>query len=291
MDPEQLVDAHIQSGCGRDGGGDHACRAPRPSRFGVLVPGSERPHRQTFKEKPAPNAISGPARTTRITCSRRWATTCSRTKTLVEAVRADAENKDSAHDMGGNIITMLVNSGRAAVYDFATESRAGRRPSATPATGATSARSDSYYEAQMDLDQRPPDVQPVQSSSGRSTRVDASLPPAKFVFDQDGRRGYGARLHGQRRASSSPAVLVRRSILSRRGHRALVCRRSRTRVLMHDVEHRTRRHRAAGNHRQGRQGPARRAYRPESWTPIAQRGFTVSRKRRGGARQGRRRGS
>jgi glucose-1-phosphate adenylyltransferase len=40
------------------------------------------------------------------------------TRALCEAVTADAQNPDSKHDMGGNIIPMLVERGEANVYDF-----------------------------------------------------------------------------------------------------------------------------------------------------------------------------
>ena len=61
------------------------------------------------------------------------------TRTLIEAVRADAENKDSAHDMGGNIITGLVDAGMAAVYDLA-QNRVPGSTERIEATGATSGR-------------------------------------------------------------------------------------------------------------------------------------------------------
>ena len=48
------------------------------------------------------------------------------TKALIEAVHADAANKDSAHDMGGNIITAMVDAGQASVYDFSREQGARR---------------------------------------------------------------------------------------------------------------------------------------------------------------------
>ncbi len=109
------------------------------------------------------------------------------TKTLVEAVRADAENKDSAHDMGGNIITGLVDAGQAAVYDFAKN----HVPGATERDAGywrDVGTLDAYYDAQMDLISVHPifnlynDQWPIHTMMG-------SLPPAKFVFDQDGRRG------------------------------------------------------------------------------------------------------
>ena len=40
------------------------------------------------------------------------------TKVLIDAIRADADDDHSDHDMGGDIIPRLVGDGMAAVYDF-----------------------------------------------------------------------------------------------------------------------------------------------------------------------------
>ena len=63
------------------------------------------------------------------------------TEALVDAVTRDARDDDVAHDIGGNIIPMLVERGEAYVYDFIEERGARARPTATAATGATSGRS------------------------------------------------------------------------------------------------------------------------------------------------------
>jgi glucose-1-phosphate adenylyltransferase len=109
------------------------------------------------------------------------------TRALVEAVRADAENKESAHDMGGNIITMLVDAGKAAVYDF----EQNKVPGATERDRGywrDVGTIDAYYDAQMDLIS----VHPVFNLYNQEWPIHSSLsalPPAKFVFDEDGRRG------------------------------------------------------------------------------------------------------
>jgi glucose-1-phosphate adenylyltransferase len=70
--------------------------------------------------------------------------------TLVDALARDAENPESRHDMGGDIIPMLVADGEAGVYDF----RRNVVPGSTPYdrdywrdVGTLS----SYHEAHMDL--------------------------------------------------------------------------------------------------------------------------------------------
>ncbi|MGC4091472.1 MAG: glucose-1-phosphate adenylyltransferase [Polyangiaceae bacterium] len=213
MDPEQMVEAHIQAGAGVTVA---AIKVPREeaSRFGVLVPSSN-DRIAKFKEKPSPDEIDGlPDNPNSVFAS--MGNYIFTTKTLVEAVRADAENKESAHDMGGNIITMLVEAGLASVYDFAKN----RVPGATERDAGywrDVGTLDSYYEAQMDLIS----VHPVFNLYNQEWPIHTmqiSLPPAKFVFDEDGRRGSavdsivsaGAIVSGGsvKRSILSPNVLV-----------------------------------------------------------------------------------
>jgi glucose-1-phosphate adenylyltransferase len=184
MDPEQLVEAHIESGAGVTVA---AIKVPisECDRFGVLVPGKGE-RIASFVEKPARSEVSGlPGDPEHVFAS--MGNYVFTTRTLVDAVRADAENKDSVHDMGGNIITMLVNAGLAAVYDFATN----RIPGATERDAGywrDVGTLDTYYEAQMDL----VSVHPIFNMYNREWPIHSfqtSLPPAKFVFDQDDRRG------------------------------------------------------------------------------------------------------
>jgi glucose-1-phosphate adenylyltransferase len=177
------------------------------SRFGVIVPGKNDRIAQ-FREKPT-DAQGLPDNPQQVYAS--MGNYVFSTKTLIEAVRADAENKDSAHDMGGDIISGLVDSGQAAVYDFAQNKIPGstERDSGYWRDVGTL---DSYYEAQMDLISVHPvfnlynDQWPIHTSMG-------SLPPAKFVFDQEGRRGaaYDSMVSAGAIVSGGT---VRRSILS-----------------------------------------------------------------------------
>jgi glucose-1-phosphate adenylyltransferase len=182
MDPEQMVQAHIDSGAGVTVA---AMRVPRAeaSRFGVLIAGRDG-RITSFQEKP--KQVAGlPDDPERVFAS--MGNYVFSTRTLVDAVRSDAENKESAHDMGGNIITMLVESGRAAVYDFARNKLPGeseRDKGYWRDVGTL----DSYWEANMDLIS----VHPVFNLYNREWPIHTgagSLPPAKFVFDDDHRRG------------------------------------------------------------------------------------------------------
>ena len=109
------------------------------------------------------------------------------TDALVDVVCSDAEARESAHDMGGNIIPMLVASGGAQVYDF-TRNEVPARPIATAATGVTSARLDAYYDAQMDLIAVHP-IFNLYNMKWPILTMPEPWPPAKFVFADEGRTG------------------------------------------------------------------------------------------------------
>jgi glucose-1-phosphate adenylyltransferase len=110
------------------------------------------------------------------------------TRALVDAVTEDAADPASKHDLGGSIIPLLVRHGEASVYDFA----ANDVPGVTPRDHAywrDVGDLDSYYDASMDLVA----VDPVFNLYNREWPIynwhSAYTPPAKFVFDDEGRRG------------------------------------------------------------------------------------------------------
>ena len=87
-------------------------RVPRSQadQFGVIETGAQRQgHRAVPREADRPARA---ARQPRRGATPRWATTSSRTDALIEALRIDAGDEGSVHDMGGNIIPMLVKAGR-----------------------------------------------------------------------------------------------------------------------------------------------------------------------------------
>ncbi len=183
MDPLQMVAAHIKSGAGVTVAGIRVPRA-EAHRFGVIVPGADARIRQ-FREKPR-DAEGLPDDPDHVFAS--MGNYVFSTPTLVDAVKLDAQNAESAHDMGGNIITMLVEKGEAAVYDFG----------ANVVPGTTDrdrgywrdvGTLDAYYAAQMDL----VSVHPVFNLYNKEWPIHTwygSLPPAKFVFDEEQRRGF-----------------------------------------------------------------------------------------------------
>lgn len=229
MDPEQFLEAHIDSGAGVTVA---AIRVPRAetARFGVLQQGAG-DRIKSFREKPQPDQVDGlPDDPSSVFAS--MGNYVFTTQTLVEAVRADAANQESSHDMGGSIITMLVNGGQAAVYDFARN----KVPGATERDAGywrDVGTLDSYFDAQMDLIS----VHPVFNLYNERWPIHTwqmSLPPAKFVWDEDDRRGMALSSIVSGGAIVSGST-VRRSILSSgvMVHSNALVEDS---VLMHDVE-------------------------------------------------------
>jgi glucose-1-phosphate adenylyltransferase len=140
---------------------------------------------------------------------------------LVDALREDAQDANSRHDMGGDLIPRFVDSGDAHFYDFDTNE----------VRGCTAAERgywrdvgtlDSYYDASMDLVA----VQPAFNLYNMDWPIftsPAQLPPAKFVFEEPGRAGQafdsivsaGAIISGGtlRRSIISPGVKVEQGAL------------------------------------------------------------------------------
>ena len=113
MDPEQMVKFHIESGAGATVAGIRVPRA-EASAFGC-IDADESGRIKNFVEKPAdpPGTPDDPEQT--FVSMGNYIFT---TKVLIDAIKADAEDDHSDHDMGGDIIPRLVSDGIAAVYDF-----------------------------------------------------------------------------------------------------------------------------------------------------------------------------
>ncbi len=227
MDPRQMLEQHIASGAEVTVAG---IRVPRSESLGFGVIQSADGRRiDAFLEKPAdPPGLPDDPETVFASMGNYVFTR----DALLEAVRTDAADDGSAHDMGGNIIPMLVERGTAEVYDF----------SANDVPGATERDAgywrdvgtlDSYYDAHMDL----VSVHPVFNLYNRQWPILTSapaMPPAKFVFSEPGRMGQAVD------SLVSQGVIVsggqvRRSILSPgvRVHSGSAIEGS---VLMHGVD-------------------------------------------------------
>ncbi len=109
------------------------------------------------------------------------------TRTLLELLNADAHNASSHHDFGKDILPKLAGKAPIYAYNFETNRIPGEAEDSVPYWRDVGTI-DAYYEASMDLNQIKPDLNlynrewPVRSTSYPD-------PPAKFVFDEQNRRG------------------------------------------------------------------------------------------------------
>ena len=112
------------------------------------------------------------------------------TSALIEALRKDAANPHSKHDMGGDIVPYFVDRGECAVYDFKDNVVPGsteRDRSYWRDVGTL----DAYYDANMDLISVVPIFNLYNYDWPLLTGQADALPPAKFVHgDQGSRMGH-----------------------------------------------------------------------------------------------------
>jgi glucose-1-phosphate adenylyltransferase len=183
MDPRQMIDQHAGGGAGATVA---AIRIPREeaTAFGVIRSARDGHRIEEFLEKPAdPPGLPGSPDETFASMGNYVFTT----DVLVDALRKDAANAASQHDMGGDIIPMLVGDGLAQVYDFA----ANEVPGATERDRGywrDVGTLDSYYDAHMDLCHVHPVFNLYNERWPILTEV-PSEPPAKFVHDSGDRVG------------------------------------------------------------------------------------------------------
>ncbi len=109
------------------------------------------------------------------------------TDALLRELEADAENEESGHDFGRDILPSMVGRSAMFAYDFQTNRIPGDPPEVQPYWRDVGTI-DAYYEAAMDLRT----VTPALNLYNRQWPLrTAGYPdaPAKFTFDEDGRRG------------------------------------------------------------------------------------------------------
>ena len=183
MDPRQMIDQHVTHGAGVTVA---AIPVPRmdATAFGVIQAGADGITLEAFLEKPAdPPPL--PGRPDQAYAS--MGNYLFSTDLLVEALRKDAASPTSRHDMGGDIIPMLVDEGSAQVYDFMTNEVPGANPR-DAGYWRDVGTLDSYFDAHMDLCAVVPVFNLYNDRWPIFTSV-PSLPPAKFVHDDGERQG------------------------------------------------------------------------------------------------------
>jgi glucose-1-phosphate adenylyltransferase len=105
---------------------------------------------------------------------------------LRELLLADAANPDSTHDFGGDIIPYVVEHGKAVAHRF-NDSCVRHDPSA-PAYWRDVGTVDAFWKANLDLTDFSPDLD-LWDRQWPIWTYSESVPPAKFVHDEDARRG------------------------------------------------------------------------------------------------------
>ncbi|MCJ7452913.1 MAG: glucose-1-phosphate adenylyltransferase [Steroidobacteraceae bacterium] len=103
-------------------------------------------------------------------------------KLLERLLRADAANPDSAHDFGKNIVPDAIENLRVYAYPF--EDVRTKAQNYWRDVGTVEA----YYEANMELVRVSPELN-IYDEQWPIWTYQEQLPPAKFVFDEDDRRG------------------------------------------------------------------------------------------------------
>ena len=174
IDPVQMLDHHLDSGAGVTVAG---IRVPRDQsdQFGVIKLGQGSAIAE-FLEKPPLDQTQG-LQDDPDSILASMGNYVFTTDTLVELLHENENAEATGHDVGGDLIPMMVAKGEASVYDFTQNRVPGQigRPHYWRDVGTI----DSYFEAHMDLVGHDPAFDLYNSewpiyTSGRT------LPPAKI---------------------------------------------------------------------------------------------------------------
>jgi glucose-1-phosphate adenylyltransferase len=176
MDVHQMLEAHIDGGLGCTLAG---IRVPRSqaSAFGVIDAQPDNKIKAFLEKPPEPPGLPDDPEASFASMGNYIFTTGA----LIEALKADAENEDSRHDMGGDIIPSFVSRGDGQVYDFT----ANEVPGSTERDRAywrDVGTLDAYHEAHMDL----VSVDPVFNLYNLDWPIwtyPVQMPGAKFTMD------------------------------------------------------------------------------------------------------------
>ena len=183
MDPRQFVDHHIATGAGVTVA---ALRVPieHANQFGVIQTHPDTDQIAEFLEKPEqPQPLADDPAQVFASMGNYVFTT----ETLIDAVTTDSQTEQSGHDLGGDIIPMLVDRGEAGVYDFTTNvvpGQTGRDAGYWRDVGTL----DAYYDSHMDLLSDDP-IFRLDNRQWPILTYRDPFPPAKFIFSEEGSTG------------------------------------------------------------------------------------------------------
>ena len=105
---------------------------------------------------------------------------------LRDLLMRDAEDPDSGHDFGGDLIPRIVAGGTAMAHRF--EDSCVRHSPEAPAYWRDVGTVDAYWEANIDLTCFTPELD-LWDTNWPIWTYSESVPPAKFIHDEEDRRG------------------------------------------------------------------------------------------------------
>jgi glucose-1-phosphate adenylyltransferase len=181
MDYELMLQQHVAQGADVTVG---CLEVPREdaTAFGVMGVDDQDVIR-TFVEKPAdPPAMPGRPDTSLASMG----LYVFDTDFLIDQLRRDAADPNSSHDFGKDLIPYIVKHGRAVAHSF---QRSCVRSEAEPGSYWRDVGTiDAYWEANIDLTAVVPELD-IYDEEWPIWTFSEITPPAKFVHDEDGRRG------------------------------------------------------------------------------------------------------
>jgi glucose-1-phosphate adenylyltransferase len=176
MDYSEMLLYHVQTGADFTVGSIEV-PAAEASGFGVMSV-DENMHITGFTEKPAnPDSIPGKPGTALVSMGIYIFSKDFLYQTLIE----DAGNALSSHDFGKNIIPDNIGHARAMAFPF-------RNGQGEPAYWRDVGTLQSYWQTNMELCSVEPELN-LYNRDWPIWTYQPQYPPAKFIFDDEGRRG------------------------------------------------------------------------------------------------------
>jgi glucose-1-phosphate adenylyltransferase len=177
IDPRQMLDHHMDTGASVTVSAIRV-RRDESDQFGVIQTG-DGSKIASFLEKPAADEISGLADNPDevLASMGNYVFTA---EALVELLHENHATEGTHHDVGGDLIPMMVGRGEAHVYDFTDNQVPGQlgRPHYWRDVGTI----DSYFDAHMDLVDDFPGFD-LYNAEWPIYNLGRTLPPAKIVND------------------------------------------------------------------------------------------------------------
>jgi glucose-1-phosphate adenylyltransferase len=179
MNYKKLVDTHIANEADMTVGALPVSRQEAAGAFGVIeIDTNSRV--MGFEEKPAdPKPVPGDE----ANCLASMGIYVFTARFLFEELCRDATRRGSRHDFGGDVIPTIIDTNRVFAYPFMDENR--KREAYWRDVGTL----DAYFEANMDLISVDPQLNMYDDQWSIRT-YQPNLPPPKFVFAGDERRGF-----------------------------------------------------------------------------------------------------